>query len=245
MQRRSTLSRRWRIRLGFDGPGGGGLASLSAGRRRQWASVTCRVWYGPSREVSAVPIFIAACPKHGTLRTAQPLRRTPSVVPSNLLPGSAGSDIAIPILLVCFSFISERMSQNGKLTGGDGLAGMPPALPKLRSGLWRLHHGRYFMNDVHHHVGSDREENCEQSRERTNDGEGDTGWWRDESFDSDAQRHDLLLWGRNRDSFAQEITNVARADWTASLPIVRPSAHRSYTVPDNIVETASGRGGNF
>jgi hypothetical protein len=68
---------------------------------------------------------------------------------------------------------------------------------KLRSGLWRLHHARYFMNDVHHHVGSDREENCEQSRERTNDGEGDAGWWRGESFDSDAQRHDLLLWGRN------------------------------------------------
>ena len=101
------------------------------------------------------------------------------------------------------------------------------------------------MNDVHHHVGSDREENCEQSRERTNDGEGDAGWWRGESFDSDAQRHDLLLWGRNGGSFAQDITNIARADWTASLPIVRRSAHRSYTGPDNIVETAPGHGGNF
>jgi hypothetical protein len=74
------------------------------------------------------------------------------------------------------------------------LCGLPSALPDLRSGLseeWRLHHARYFMNDVHHHVGSD----CEQNRERTNDREGDAS--RGEARASTAMRNDMIFsyWG--------------------------------------------------
>jgi hypothetical protein len=45
--------------------------------------------------------------------------------------------------------------------------------------------------------------------------------------------------GAQRRFFAQDITNIARADWTESLPIVRRSAHQSYTVPDNLGFDAS------
>jgi hypothetical protein len=79
----------------FDNPDGGGLASSSASRLCQWASVTCRVCYGPSRKLSAVPIAPLRSARSGRTRART---RTPISTASRCCarPTAGREDVIVP-----------------------------------------------------------------------------------------------------------------------------------------------------
>ena len=83
-----------------SGPDGGGLASSSsssssASRLCQWASATCRVCYGPSRKLSAVPIAPLRSARSGRTRART---RTPISTASRCCarPTAGREDVIVP-----------------------------------------------------------------------------------------------------------------------------------------------------